>query len=128
MVCFRMCGPKSSACLTVLSIWGFIQLSLMSIFFYYRSAAFVPDLNKLTPMINPTNVAMEEWHDRKVEQMDQWYGHQARNCGIAAMLYLVTLVVGIQQMMMNNYREKVQTNKKNVTYTRNGNREYIRMQ
>jgi len=76
----------------ILSAWGIIQLSLMGIFFYIQSVALVEDipLRRSTlscPLIN---------------DMEAGYHQNAQNCWIAALLYLVTLCVSVQQFWMNN--------------------------
>ena len=44
MMNLKFCGPKCSIALFLLSIWGTVQLGLMSLFFYLRSVALIKDL------------------------------------------------------------------------------------
>ena len=44
MMNLKFCGPKCSIALFLLSIWGTVQLGLMSLFFYQRSVALIEDL------------------------------------------------------------------------------------
>jgi len=87
------CGPKLSLCGVVLSVWGIIQLSLMGVFFYINSVALIEDIN-----------LKEQYTDLKElrKEIDAGYQQNAFNCWIAALLYLVTLCVSVQQFWMNN--------------------------
>lgn len=88
-----LCGPKLSLCGVVLSVWGIIQLSLMGVFFFVRSVALIEDIN-----------LKEQYTDIKAlrNEIDAGYQQNAFNCWIAALLYLVTLCVSVQQFWMNN--------------------------
>jgi len=88
-----LCGPKLSLCGVILSAWGIVQLSLMGIFFYIQSVALVEDI----PL-------KEEYTDlpQLMTDMEAGYHQNALNCWIAALLYLVTLCVSVQQFWMNN--------------------------
>jgi len=88
-----LCGPKLSLCGVILSAWGIVQLSLMGIFFYIQSVALVEDI----PL-------KEEYTDltQLMTDMESGYHQNAQNCWIAALLYLVTLCVSVQQFWMNN--------------------------
>merc|ERR1711881_350724 len=88
-----ICGPKLSLCGVILSAWGIVQLSLMGVFFYTKSVALIED------------VPLEEEyssHHSLVTDMETGFQQNALNCWIAALLYLVTLCVSIQQFWMNN--------------------------
>jgi ribonuclease kappa len=78
----------------VLSAWGIIQLLIMGVFFYVRSVALVEDIY----------LAEEQYTDiRKLNtEMENGYQQNAYNCWIAALLYLVTLCISVQQFWMNN--------------------------
>lgn len=89
-----LCGPKLSLCGVVLSAWGIVQLSLMGLFFYTNSVALVEDLP----------LQSKEYEDESLllKDMEAGYTQNALNCWIAALLYLVTLCVSVQQFWMNN--------------------------
>ncbi|KAK4312290.1 hypothetical protein Pmani_016271 [Petrolisthes manimaculis] len=91
---FKFCGPKCSLCCALTSVWGIVQLTLMGIFFWIRSPAFLEDL-----------VIPEHAHDSAegyLTAMDDSFHTIAINCGVAAALYGVTLVVSGWQMWLNN--------------------------
>jgi len=88
-----ICGPKLSLCGVILSAWGIVQLSLMGVFFYTHSVALIED------------IGLEEEYKTEadlIRDMDTGYEQNALNCWIAALLYLVTLCVSVQQFWMNN--------------------------
>jgi|ERR1712212_573425 len=89
----KFCGPKLSLCCTLLSVWAIVQLGLMGLFFYVKSPAFIEDLS----------IEDSAHHDAKtfLEAMDKSYQTIAINCGIAAGMYAVTLVVSGWQMHLN---------------------------
>ena len=97
MIGFRVCGPKLSVCGALLSIWGIIQLSFMAVFMYYNSVAFIEDL-KLAEDEDKYETA-----DALREGIRHAYGEQAKNCGIAAALYILTFCVSLHQMWINNH-------------------------
>jgi len=91
-----ICGPKLSLCGVILSAWGIVQLSLMGVFFYTKSVALIEDI--------PLN---EEYTGETAQtdllrDIDTGFQQNALNCWIAALLYLVTLCVSVQQFWMNN--------------------------
>jgi len=88
-----LCGPKLSLCGVVLSAWGIVQLSLMGVFFYINSVAFIEDI-PLGELYNSTSQLRTD--------MEKGYSTNAFNCWIAALLYLVTLCFSAQQFWMNN--------------------------
>merc|ERR1712020_521327 len=88
-----ICGPKLSLCGVILSAWAIVQLSLMGVFFYTNSVALIED------------VPLDEEYSSEDElrmAMDAGFQQNALNCWIAALLYLVTLCVSVQQFWMNN--------------------------
>ena len=92
MVC-KFCGPKLSLCGLILSVWGIIQLTLMGVFYYIRSVALLEDL----PLEeNPPSI------EHFISEVERGYNQNAMNCWIAALLYVVTLVVSGHQFWMNN--------------------------
>ncbi|KAL0820307.1 hypothetical protein ABMA28_006216 [Loxostege sticticalis] len=92
MVC-KLCGPKLSLCGLILSVWGIIQLTLMGVFYYIRSVALLEDL----PLDGtPHDI------DHFIAEVESGYTQNAYNCWIAALLYVVTLVVSGHQFWMNN--------------------------
>jgi ribonuclease kappa len=65
----------------------------MGIFFYTNSVALVED------------IPLEEHYENAetlMRDLDTGYEQNAFNCWIAALLYLVTLCVSVQQFWMNN--------------------------
>ncbi|XP_049877140.1 ribonuclease kappa-like [Pectinophora gossypiella] len=92
MVC-KLCGPKLSLCGLVLSVWGIIQLTLMGVFYYIKAVALLEDL------------PLEEGHhtiEEFIGQVEAGYTQNAYNCWIAALLYVITLVVSGHQFWLNN--------------------------
>ncbi|CAH2089652.1 unnamed protein product [Euphydryas editha] len=92
MAC-KFCGPKLSLCGLVLSVWGIIQLTLMGVFYYIGAVALLEDL------------PLGEHHDSIedfVAEVRKGYNLNAYNCWIAALLYVITLVVSGHQFWMNN--------------------------
>jgi len=91
---FRICGPKLSLCGLLLSIWGVIQLGIMSVLFYFRSVAFVED------------VSFEEKEgmtgQQLFEEMDKSYGDVAKNCLISTACYVFTLALSAHQFWINS--------------------------
>ncbi|XP_013187579.1 ribonuclease kappa-B [Amyelois transitella] len=93
----KVCGPKLSLCGLVISVWGIIQLTLMGVFYYIRAVALLEDL--------PIEEATEHSNrtiDQFIAQVESGYTQNAYNCWIAALLYVVTLVVSGHQFWMNN--------------------------
>ena len=90
---FRFCGPKLSLFFFVLSIWGIIQLSLMSLALYSKNVTFIDDFDKL---LNETD-SVKDYGD----QMDEVYEKGGFNCMIAAILYAVTFVIAGHQYWLN---------------------------
>ena len=89
-----VCGPKASTVGLILSIWGILQLAVTGLLLHQRSVAFVHDLDLNDAAFNsPGDLSTE---------LDNKYQQGALNCWIAALLYLVTLCVSIQQFWMNN--------------------------
>merc|ERR1712226_951159 len=84
----RICGPKFSACLALMSLWGIIQLGLLSVAFHSRALALVEDL-KLNDSL--------KGYDDKFDDMERGYDLAANNCWIAALLYIVTFVISAHQ-------------------------------
>ena len=95
----RFCGLKISVFGIVLSAWGMIQLSLMALAFYYNNIALIKDLSLddeklfLDARGNITKVR---------DTLNTKYEEQALNCGIAAGLYALTLLVSLHQFWTNN--------------------------
>ncbi|KAM3963223.1 ribonuclease kappa [Aphomia sociella] len=91
---FKFCGPKLSLCGLVLSVWGIIQLTLMGVFYNIRAVALLEDLP-----IDEDNV-----HSIKdfINEAERGYIQNSYNCWIAALLYVITLVISGHQFWMNN--------------------------
>ncbi|XP_050726316.1 ribonuclease kappa-like [Eriocheir sinensis] len=89
----KLCGPKCSLCCTLLSAWGIVQLALMGIFFFIKSPAFIEDLY----------IPEEAHHDANeyIKALDESYHTIAVNCGIAAGMYVITLIISGWQVMVN---------------------------
>ncbi|KAK4885490.1 hypothetical protein RN001_001761 [Aquatica leii] len=73
-----ICGPKLSLCGLILSVWGIIQLSLMGIFYYFRSVALFEDIPGLPEKVK----SLEDFY----MAADKGYTQNAYNCWIAAFL------------------------------------------
>jgi len=86
-----LCGPKASTFGLVLSVWGILQLAITGLLFHNRSLAFIEDLN-LEEVTSPAELARE---------LDVKYEQGAYNCWIAALMYVATLCVSVQQYWMN---------------------------
>ncbi|XP_037069885.1 ribonuclease kappa-B-like [Pollicipes pollicipes] len=87
-----LCGPKLSLCGLIVSVWGIIQLSIMGGLFMWNSVGLIEDLG------------LEEHYDTAEElysDADKAYKNIAYNCWIAAAIYLVTMVVSVQQFYVN---------------------------
>ncbi|XP_026320964.1 ribonuclease kappa-B-like [Hyposmocoma kahamanoa] len=90
---FKVCGPKLSLCGLVLSVWGIIQLTLMGVFYYIRALALLEDL------------PLPEEHkgfDQFITDVEAGYNQNAYNCWIAALLYVITLLISAHQFYLNN--------------------------
>ncbi|XP_053614473.1 ribonuclease kappa-B [Plodia interpunctella] len=93
----KVCGPKLSLCGLVISVWGIIQLTLMGVFYYIRAVALLEDL-PIEEATENSNRTIDEF----IAQVESGYTQNAYNCWIAALLYVVTLVVSGHQFWMNN--------------------------
>ena len=102
MTNFRICGPKLAIFGVVLSVWGIIQLSVMAIAFSQNSIAFVEDLPE-SAFENCTQKTPCDYGET-VDIMKTAYLQQARNCGMAVALYIVTLLVCLHQYWLNSDR------------------------
>lgn len=110
----KVCGPKLSAVGVVLSLWGVAQLSVMAIAFYFNSVTFIEDLN-IPEEVGEEPAASEEHPvgpdshhspagaaDVMRKNIEVAYGQTAENCGIAVLLYVVTLLFSLHQMWVNH--------------------------
>lgn len=88
-----VCGPKASTFGLCLSIWGILQLALTGLFYHYRSVAFIDDLNLSQEAFGSSNDLFNEIENK--------YEQGALNCWIAALMYVATLCVSVQQFWMN---------------------------
>ena len=88
-----VCGPKASTVGLILSIWGILQLALTGLLLHQRSVAFVHDLNLNDAAFNSVAELNAE--------IDNKYQQGALNCWIAALMYVATLCVSVQQFWMN---------------------------
>lgn len=95
-----VCGPKTSVCCTILSIWGIIMLGLMALFLKLHSITFAEDiLGELTP---------EEIEKLKISSTNDYlkyaegkYDQACQTCWIAACLYIATLVISVLAIFRN---------------------------
>jgi len=94
MASFKICGPKLSICGLLLSIWGVLQLGIMSIGFYVRSVAFVEDL----PLANETYPDADSYR----KAIDDSYGNVALSCLVTTICYVLTAIVSAHQVWVNN--------------------------
>ena len=100
----RLCGPKMSLFGLCLSIWGIIQLSLMSLALYSRNVTFIEDLDWLNEtMPDYLNVTAQ------LDNLEYAYDVGSFNCMIAAILYGVTLLISGHQYWLNT--RSVRTNR-----------------
>ncbi len=65
----------------------------MGVFFYTNSVALVEDI--------PLNETYATEHELR-KDLETGYQQNALNCWIASLLYLVTLLISVQQFWMNN--------------------------
>ncbi|RWS17402.1 hypothetical protein B4U79_15758 [Dinothrombium tinctorium] len=86
------CGPRSSLCCLIISVWGIIMLSILGGLLYIDSIAFIEDLGIEDTETNP-NATYENIKDH--------FEYAAYNCWIACGLYLVTFFISLQQFYSN---------------------------
>ncbi|KAF5307185.1 hypothetical protein FQR65_LT00701 [Abscondita terminalis] len=89
-----ICGPKLSLFVLILSVWGIIQLSLMGLFYHYRSVALFEDIPGLEGKF--ANI------DAFYKAADEGYAQNSHNCWIAACLYIITLALSGHQFWLNS--------------------------
>ncbi|XP_045777350.1 ribonuclease kappa-like [Maniola jurtina] len=92
MAC-KFCGPKLSLVGVVLSVWGIIQLTLMGVFYAIKAVALLEDL--------PLGGEHETLSDF-ISEVETGYTQNSHNCWIAALLYVITLVISAHQFWLNN--------------------------
>ncbi|XP_072044987.1 ribonuclease kappa-like [Amphiura filiformis] len=85
----KLCGPKCSACCSLLSIWGVIMLLLMGIFFRVNAIAFIEDVN------------LGDVKDLTKEKLESTYTTTSNNCFIAAGIYALLTAVSVWQFSVN---------------------------
>ena len=56
MTSLKLCGPKLSTGCALLSIWGVVQLAVMSLFFHIKSVALIEDLPLNHTLTNYTEI------------------------------------------------------------------------
>jgi len=88
-----VCGKKLSLCLSFLSAWAIIMLTVMGVLLYAHSIAFAEDLE--------LNDFRPENTGEFVKEAYQRYESAAHNCWIAVCLYIATLAISLQQYYMN---------------------------
>merc|ERR1712037_24667 len=125
----RVCGPKLSTFLVLVSVWGLIQLTIMGLSLHKRDVQYIEDIDleqeyniiclekckAQQPDGNCKKDAESCLEDCKRDckegkkdpdnlftAMERAYDKGANNCFVAALLYLVTLVVSGHQMWLNN--------------------------
>ncbi|XP_056637796.1 ribonuclease kappa-B-like [Diorhabda carinulata] len=87
------CGPKLSLCGIILSTWGVIQLGLMGVFYITGSVALAEDI----PAVEFSGNLTEFYNE-----VDNGFKQNAYNCWIAALLYLILLIISAQQFWANS--------------------------
>jgi len=86
-----ICGPKMSAFCMIMSVWGVIFLGLLGLFFHMNAVTLFPDLH----------FTEDEEKSLSVDVIERKYSEKAQQCWIAALLYLVTLIVVFWQNKFN---------------------------
>jgi len=86
------CGPKLSACCTMLSAWAIVQLGLMGVFFMIRSPALIEDIYMPEGEKSPAEF---------IADMNKYYSQSSVNCFIACGMYALTFAVSGWQMWLN---------------------------
>jgi len=77
----NFCGPKCSYCCLVVSVWGIIMLLILGILFSSKARALIRDAP-----------------DNSVSGMNT----AAMSCYIAAGIYVVTTLISVWQIRLNN--------------------------
>uniref|UniRef100_A0A336L0P8 CSON001552 protein n=1 Tax=Culicoides sonorensis TaxID=179676 RepID=A0A336L0P8_CULSO len=80
-----MCGGKLSLCCMLISIWGFVQLTIMGFLYYNHAPALFEDLGHVSQGMH-----LCEFY----ENADMAYEQAAYNCWIAACLFFITIAFG----------------------------------
>ncbi|KRX13477.1 Zinc metalloproteinase nas-4 [Trichinella nelsoni] len=86
-----ICGPKTSMCCMVFSVWGIIFLGILGIMFYTQSPLLFEDIHYEK---KASEFSISEISDR--------YQSTAYNCWIAAGGYVVTMIIAFWQTNWNN--------------------------
>ncbi|PZC83174.1 ribonuclease kappa [Helicoverpa armigera] len=83
-------------CCSLISVWGIIQLTLMGIFYYVEAVTLLED------------VEAEEYDDYEdyIHKTEHNYAAVARNCWIAAAIYLVFLALSYTCIIKARSRKK----------------------
>ena len=106
----RVCGPKMAICGCLLSAWGLLQLVIMGLAFQSHSIALVEDLDIGQPskFTQKDLDVLQESVEGKLNltdgyflKMDRAYAKSAYNCYVAALLYLLTLLISLHQHWLN---------------------------
>ncbi|KAI3411955.1 hypothetical protein GPALN_002011 [Globodera pallida] len=84
-----LCGPKLSAFCMIMSVWGIVFLGLLGVFFYMHAVNLFPDLH------------FEEGAKLEVQAVEEKYEEKAKQCWIAAGMYVVTLIAVFWQNRFN---------------------------
>ena len=93
----KICNSNVAVCGVIFSVWGIIQLSIMGIAFCNNSVAFVHDLPEVDyHKFNSTEEIKGE--------MNRQFKISAKNCGIAAAMYLLTFLFSVHQVWVNGDR------------------------
>jgi len=127
----RVCGPKLSTFLVLVSVWGLLQLTLMGLALHRRDVQYIEDIDleqeyniicfkKLKCEEQPHPKCPHHEKEACIEfcknlcregkkepqdlftAMERAFDKGANNCFVAALLYLVTLVVSGHQMWLNS--------------------------
>ncbi|KAL7071828.1 hypothetical protein ACQ4LE_008886 [Meloidogyne hapla] len=89
-----ICGPKLSAFCMIMSVWGAIFLGLLGVFFSLHAVTLFPDLHfdkeQESAIFNEPDIVAEK------------YDEKARQCWVAAGMYVVTLIIVFWQNRFND--------------------------
>uniref|UniRef100_A0AC35U7V1 Ribonuclease kappa n=1 Tax=Rhabditophanes sp. KR3021 TaxID=114890 RepID=A0AC35U7V1_9BILA len=88
-----LCGPKMSAFLMLISVWGIFFLGLLGVFFYTQAVTLYPDLHFSEESVGPDGPT--------TDAIIAKYGDKATQCWVAAGMYVITFVVVVWQNKYN---------------------------
>ncbi|CAI5448796.1 unnamed protein product [Caenorhabditis angaria] len=92
-------GPKMSAFIMVMSVWGIIFLGILGCSFWNQAITLFPDLE--FEKCENRKETCEEYLVQTIDEIEDKYNRKAYQCWGAAGLYLVTLIVVYWQNRYN---------------------------